>query len=401
MANETKNEHNLTSEEEHAIHELETLKSSLDLSSGDSSTFQGGGSYAEVRARLNKEGREGYEVHHMPSNAAQNAVSGKLPAIALTAEDHAETDSFRGKQNRKPESFLPDSPKSDTYRNESAKMIDNGRYAELVTDEVYNIKDKFGDKYDGALSEYLDSTIDYIRENGIPEPVYSKKYHQEENVVKEEESKTTKSVADKTTERRPAEMVDGVDSPKTEKREENDVKETAEKSNESSIYLKPDSKVDKAYKTDGSHEKDKEKETDKTTEKEVDSVSRDSFLERIKVDITANDKKENASNKPTEDTGESTDVSDAPDKGQRERSHTTGDKSSSNDSFLDSIAVNKSKTSETGPSHETSTPSLSENQSSQAGVTQGIGDGDGESSGESRGESSGSHGESSGICQGR
>lgn len=130
-------------------------------------------------------------------------------------------------------------------------------------------------------------------------------------------------------------------------------------------------------------------------------MSRDSFLERIRVDITANDNKENASNKPTEDTGESTDVSDAPDKGQLERSHTTGDKSSSNDSFLDSIAVKKSKTSETGPSHETSTPSLSENQSSQAGVTQGIGDGDGESSGESRGESSGSHGESSGICQGR
>lgn len=405
MTDEIRNEHNTPSEEEHAIHELEALKSTLDLSSGDGDTFQSGGSCAEVRARLNREGKKGYEVHHMPSNAAQNAPRGKLPGIALTAEDHAETDSYRGKQNRKTESFLPDSPKSDTYHNESAKMIETGRYAELVTDEVYNIKDRLGDKYDGALAEYLDSVINYIRENGIPEPVYSKKHHSEENSVKAEESKDFTSIAGKTAENKPIEAVNSVDSTKTVERERNEVSEAVEKADEANKTVKADDKADKADKTESSNAKDKKEEnkkTEKADKKENDDVSRDSFLESIKVDITSKNEKTVESNKPTEDNGESTDQSSGPEKGQRERSRTTADKSSSNDPFLDSIAVDDSKTTDAGHSQETSIPSQSESGPSQSGTTHSNEGGYGESSNGSRGESSnGGHGESSGGGHGR
>lgn len=172
MKNRTDSKQAMPSAKEHTINEINALISTLELTGGDGNTAQYGGRYSSIRAMLKADGLQGYEVHHMPSNAVQNAPMGELPSIALKSEDHAKTDSYRGKQNRKTDSFLPGGPPSVTYRNETARMIENDRYADVVAAEVYNIKDRFGDKYDGAIAQYLESVKEYISEHGIPEAVY-------------------------------------------------------------------------------------------------------------------------------------------------------------------------------------------------------------------------------------
>ena len=162
---------------ERTVFELDTLLSTLDLSDGDSSFEQIGGSYKDVYNSLKEIGKSSeYEVHHIPSRAVQDASPRELPSIALTKEDHALTDSFRGRQNSKYESFLPSGYTKLSYRDRCANMIEDGEYAELVRNEIYNIKMQFGDRYDGAIKEYLENAKEYISKNDVPKAVHSSEY---------------------------------------------------------------------------------------------------------------------------------------------------------------------------------------------------------------------------------
>lgn len=91
----------------------------------------------------------------------------------MTSEDHALTDSYRGKQKH-----IIDTPwyqGTETYRNEAANLIDNGDYIRLVRYEMPNIRDRCDHKYYGAIDQYLDALKKYIDNNGIPSPVYDKR----------------------------------------------------------------------------------------------------------------------------------------------------------------------------------------------------------------------------------
>lgn len=151
--------------EERALFELEVLRDDLELTAGDPDIPQLGGPYGRIRGIVS-----GFEAHHIPSKAVQDAPAAELPAIAMSAADHALTDSYRGKQNHVLCSKWYHGMQ--TYRNEVASMIEAGDYMQLVRFELLNIRDTCGHRYDGAIRLYLDALKEYIETNGIPDPVF-------------------------------------------------------------------------------------------------------------------------------------------------------------------------------------------------------------------------------------
>lgn len=158
-----------TEEIEYAVFEIEAFKKGLDLGKGDENYPQIGGIYGEM------DSISGFERHHIPSNAVQDESKAKLPAILISSEDHKKTDSYAGKQNSKHASLLPDTPDFPAYKTVVANEISNGNYVGVVKAEIYNIIDKCGHRYDGAISSYLDALTDYIKKNGVPKPIFGKK----------------------------------------------------------------------------------------------------------------------------------------------------------------------------------------------------------------------------------
>lgn len=380
-------DHDMPSEKEHTIFELRSLKSTLNLSEWDKDAFQAGGSYKEVRARLANANVEGYEVHHMPSNAVQNASADELPAIAMKAEDHAQTNSYRGRQNSKLQSFLPGGSEGKTYRNETASMIENGRYSEVVRDEVYNIKDRLGDKYDAALAEYLDSVIDYVSENGVPEPVYSKDYNTEAYETNGEKAKSADKKANNSNK---------PDAKETGKKSEPEQVKAWAKGTESASKKVADKaeKADKAESKEanaasgegGKDNKSSEKgKKDNKEAKESDNMSRDSFLDSLRVGPKKIDN--DPPKRSDESNSEGTDESSAPNKGQRERTRNSPER----DSFLESISVkNGEKGENSGNSHDSNAASqaqvaFAQPASAQSGSEHGGEGGHGEGGGGSHG----------------
>ena len=47
-------------------------------------------------------------------------------------------------------------------------MIKEGRFVEIVRDEIYNLIDQFGHKYDGGIKQYLEALRQYIEKHGVP-----------------------------------------------------------------------------------------------------------------------------------------------------------------------------------------------------------------------------------------
>lgn len=117
----------------------------------------------------------GFERHHIPSNAVQDSNKSHLPALLISAEDHKLTDSYRGKQQSTHEALLPDTPDFPAYKEVVATEISKGNYVDIVKAEVYNIIDKCGHRYDGGIKQYLDALSTYIKNNGIPKPLFGKK----------------------------------------------------------------------------------------------------------------------------------------------------------------------------------------------------------------------------------
>lgn len=142
------------------LYELDSFYNELDLIDGEEGVIQEGGLYQNLDAHA------GYERHHIPSNAVQEKNIGELPAVTLLKEDHALTDSYRWKQNKRNEGFLGN--EYEMYKIEASNMILDGKYAELVKAEVFNIIDKCGHKYDGGLKEYFQALYTMIERDGVP-----------------------------------------------------------------------------------------------------------------------------------------------------------------------------------------------------------------------------------------
>ena len=113
-------------------------------------TEKQGGSYKDVF----KEGEgDTKEVHHMPSNDASPLRFQDGPAIKMDKKDHRETASWGNSREAR------------EYRQHQKELIDSGRFRDALNMDIEDIKDKFGDKYDGAISEMMEY-VDKLEQEG-------------------------------------------------------------------------------------------------------------------------------------------------------------------------------------------------------------------------------------------
>jgi len=141
--------------------ELITLRNTLDLTDGDPLIPQLGGKYGEIKGKIS-----GYHAHHIPPKSVSDHNINHLPAICMTEADHRMTASYG---NRMGALFSPDKLNDNaTYKERLIRQINEGNYADAFRNEVYEIKMKFGDKYDGAIKQAIDANANYLKEYGNP-----------------------------------------------------------------------------------------------------------------------------------------------------------------------------------------------------------------------------------------
>ena len=103
---------------------------------------QKGGSYSAVKK--NSDGTY-TQVHETPSFQSTGADKRDIgPSIKMTKEDHRLTASY----GRSTDSQL--------YRAEQRRLIEAGNYHDAIQMDIDDIRLKFGDKYDDAISEMLE-----------------------------------------------------------------------------------------------------------------------------------------------------------------------------------------------------------------------------------------------------
>lgn len=140
----------------------------MELGNGDPNFPQVGGLYGEVAPA------SGFERHHIPSVAVQDDSRNNLPVVLISKEDHALTDSYRWKQRSVYKPLLPSAIEPKSHREEVASAIDQGNYFEVVRNEIYNIIDRCGHRYDGAIKQYFAALEAYLRKNGVPRAVHKR-----------------------------------------------------------------------------------------------------------------------------------------------------------------------------------------------------------------------------------
>lgn len=114
-------------------------------------TEKQGGSYAEVKK--NSDG-ETHEVHHMPSDISSPLETKDGPCIKMDKADHRQTASCGSSMEAK------------KYQATQKELIDNGKFREALQMDIDDIRDKFVDKYDEAISQMLDY-VDKLEAEGI------------------------------------------------------------------------------------------------------------------------------------------------------------------------------------------------------------------------------------------
>lgn len=118
-------------------------------------TRNSGGSYKDIR----NEGwgwndKPPHEVHHMPADSASHLERNDGPAIAMDYNDHQQTASCGSSRDAK------------EYRAKQQELIQEGKFFEAVQMDIDDIHDKFGDKYDDAISQML-NYVSKIEESKI------------------------------------------------------------------------------------------------------------------------------------------------------------------------------------------------------------------------------------------
>ena len=99
-----------------------------------------GGSYGEVF----KSGEgDTTEVHHMPPDIITELSTKDGPAIKMDIEDHRKTASCGSSKEAR------------DYRNIQKQFIEEGKFREALKMDIDDLREKFGDKYDEAISEML------------------------------------------------------------------------------------------------------------------------------------------------------------------------------------------------------------------------------------------------------
>ena len=132
---------------EHPIQYLdEQMKDQTEVSG-----YKKGGSYKEVFTP--GEG-ETNEVHHMPANDANGLNLNDGPAIKMDKSDHRETASCGNSREAR------------VYREVQRELVEQGEFKKALQMDIDDISEKFGDKYDDAISEMLEY-VDEIEAKGM------------------------------------------------------------------------------------------------------------------------------------------------------------------------------------------------------------------------------------------
>lgn len=102
-----------------------------------------------------KEGGYGYdpkrESHHMPADSSYDKINGRAvssdgkPTIQMDKADHKQTASWGSSAAAK------------AYRNTQSALMKSGKvgFMQAVMMDIADVRGKFGDKYDGAIAQYL------------------------------------------------------------------------------------------------------------------------------------------------------------------------------------------------------------------------------------------------------
>jgi hypothetical protein len=96
----------------------------------------------------------GLERHHMIADKPSPIPRNDAPSIQMERLDHYDTASWGNSAN------------AQQYRADQLKLLDRGDTAGALQMDIKNVRDLFGTKYDGAISEMLKDT-GYVEINGV------------------------------------------------------------------------------------------------------------------------------------------------------------------------------------------------------------------------------------------
>jgi len=103
-------------------------------------TNRRGGRYQDVRGA-----NVGGEVHHMPADSASPLSRADGPSIIMSTADHRQTGSW-GRSRA-----------AQRYRAQQRQLIEEGRFNDAVQMDIDDVRSRFGDRYDQAILEMMDS----------------------------------------------------------------------------------------------------------------------------------------------------------------------------------------------------------------------------------------------------
>ncbi|MCM1059864.1 MAG: hypothetical protein NC452_06185 [Eubacterium sp.] len=109
-----------------------------------------GGSYSDVKKTSDG---ETHEVHHMPADTASHLDRLDGPTIKMEKEDHRQTASCGS------------SLEAREYQAKQKELIDSGNFREALQMDIDDIHEKFGSKYDEAISQML-TYVDKLEAEG-------------------------------------------------------------------------------------------------------------------------------------------------------------------------------------------------------------------------------------------
>lgn len=119
------------------VEAAESLKGKIEGQAEETPTTHEGGRYGD----LTKESVAGTEVHHIPPKSVNGLKEADGPAIRMDIEDHRQTASF-GPSNE-----------ARDYRAQQDQLVKEGRFEEALNNDIKDLKEKFGDKYDEVIAQ--------------------------------------------------------------------------------------------------------------------------------------------------------------------------------------------------------------------------------------------------------
>lgn len=100
-----------------------------------------GGSYHEVKERVQEIGLTDIEVHHMPADSISPLERNDGPAIVMEKDDHRLTAS------------CGNSREAQEYRSAQAAKIERGDFKGAMQMDIDDLRSKFGSKYDKQIEQ--------------------------------------------------------------------------------------------------------------------------------------------------------------------------------------------------------------------------------------------------------